>query len=115
MRISDWSSDVCSSDLEIGAYRHVGAQRVAVALFGELVRQIGFYPNEIALGDEVDDTRNGVGAIGGRCTAGQDVDSLDQRQRAVVKVDTAVHFGRRPAHAVHHHDVAVRTEVPPVD
>src|SRR3546814_20169038 len=32
MRISDWSSDVCSSDLRLGIYRHRG----------EIGREIGF-------------------------------------------------------------------------
>src|SRR3546814_15277888 len=39
MRISDWSSDVCSSDLEVGhrhAHRHAGAAVAAVGAVDEV-------------------------------------------------------------------------------
>src|SRR3546814_18377006 len=80
MRISDWSSDVCSSDL--------------------LFRGGDFKTREVALGDEVDDAGDRVGAIGGHRRAGQRVDALDQRERDVVEVDSAVDVRRRDRKSV---------------
>src|SRR3546814_14357350 len=54
MRISDWSSDVCSSDLD------------------------------------VDDSRDGVGAIDCRSTVGDDLDPLDRRSRYRADIDHAL-------------------------
>ena len=48
---------------------------------------------EVLLGDEVDDTGHGVGAVGRRGAAGQDVDAVDQRKRDVVQVDAAARVG----------------------
>src|SRR3546814_7565969 len=41
MRISDWSSDVCSSDLRLKASNHAGIDRAAVVQHAELVEQEG--------------------------------------------------------------------------
>src|SRR3546814_13910898 len=95
MRISDWSSDVCSSDL--------------------LFRGGDFKTREVALGDEVDDAGDRVGAIGGHRRAGQRVDALDQRERDVVEVDSAVDVRRSEAVAVPQDDVAGRTEAAKID
>src|SRR3546814_4978455 len=106
MRISDWSSDVCSSDL---------AEDVFVALFGQLFRGGDFKTREVALGDEVDDAGDRVGAIGGHRRAGQRVDALDQRERDVVEVDSAVDVRRSEAVAVQQDDVAGRAEAAKID
>src|SRR3546814_3281499 len=42
MRISDWSSDVCSSDLAVAEpRRHTASQRARIGLVGEPVQTIG--------------------------------------------------------------------------
>src|SRR3546814_5722054 len=68
MRISDWSSDVCSSDLD--------ADRAAE------VETLDFL-----LGDDVDHTRDRVGAIGRRRTVAQHLDAVDDGVRDGVEVD----------------------------
>ncbi|EXS67954.1 hypothetical protein BF95_19790 [Sphingobium sp. Ant17] len=81
-----------------------------VALVGDLVSKIGFKTRKIGLGDEVDDTRNGVGTIGGRCAASQDFHTLDQGQWNVVEIESAVQFSWNDAYTVQQHDVTVRTQ-----
>src|SRR3546814_5889662 len=68
MRISDWSSDVCSSDLD--------ADRAAE------VETLDFL-----LGDDVDHTRDRVGAIGRRRTVAQHLDAVDDGVVDGVEVD----------------------------
>ena len=106
---------VAASVVEIGTDRRVNAELVAVALLGDLFRQLELGPGEIALGDEVDDTRDGVSTIGRRCTAGENVDTLDKCERDVVQIGTTEQIGRCNAVAVKQHDVAVRTEATKVD
>src|SRR3546814_2520628 len=48
MRISDWSSDVCSSDLQLARSR-LGIQSLHVPLFGDLQRRVGEHLQEFAL------------------------------------------------------------------
>src|SRR3546814_1756979 len=73
MRISDWSSDVCSSDLGFGCHvlrLLVGAQadearvadRAAGGIFGEgdLGDKIGLYPMDLARRRPVDFDRRGL-------------------------------------------------------
>lgn len=101
--------------VERGAGRQVGTEGGAVALFGDLVAAVQLQAFEFVVDDEVDDARDGVGTVGGRCTAGQDVNALDEGERDVVEVDTADQFGGDDALAVQQDDVAVRTEAAKVD
>src|SRR3546814_9162741 len=74
MRISDWSSDVCSSDLGDGAARRIGgsAERVDIG-DGAGERDLGYVADEtlelFVLGDEigfaVDFDHRTAGAVGG--------------------------------------------------
>src|SRR3546814_14199571 len=48
MRISDWSSDVCSSDLQLARSR-LGIQSLHVPLFGDLQRRVDEHLQEFAL------------------------------------------------------------------
>ena len=113
--IADREDGVTATIIEIGAQRYVCAQRVAVALFRDLVREIRFQTRKIGLGDEVDNTRNGVGAIGRRCTTGQNVNALHQSERNVVEIEAAVQFGRNQARTVEQDDVTVRTHAAQID
>ena len=70
---------------------------------------------EIALGDEVDDARHRVRAVGGAGAAGQHVDAIDQRQRDVVEIDAPSRFGGHDARAVEQDDVAVVAEAAKID
>ena len=65
-------------------------------------------PFELAVQHEVDDARDGVGTIGRRGAAGDDVDALDERRREVVDVDAAVGVSRGHARAVQQHECAVQ-------
>src|SRR3546814_20487717 len=76
MRISDWSSDVCSSDLFAGIAALRDADRAAE------VETLDFL-----LGDDVDHTRDRVGAIGRRRTVAQHLDAVDDGVRDGVEVD----------------------------
>src|SRR3546814_7995898 len=42
MRISDWSSDVCSSDLAIGSFEDREEARAALGAFRKILRRFGF-------------------------------------------------------------------------
>src|SRR3546814_16520767 len=56
MRISDWSSDVCSSDLELADLAGLGDQPAVVAHpVGEEVRQVAVTPDSVVIGHGVTD------------------------------------------------------------
>ena len=88
---------------------------MTVTLLSNLVGDIGFQAGEVGLGDEVDDARNSIGTIGGGRTTGQHFDTLDQRERNIVKIEAAVQFGRNQTVAINQHDVAVRTQATQVN
>ncbi len=74
---------------------------------------------EAVVHDEVHDPRDRIGAIDGRCAAGQQFHPLDQRRRDLVQVGrigvgtgTRAAWGQTPA--IDEHQVAGRTEVPQV-
>ena len=69
--VADAQGRVAAAIVEIGAHRDVGAEGVTVALLRDLVRQVDVEASEVAAGDEVDNARNGVGAVGGRGAAGR--------------------------------------------
>ena len=52
----------------------------------DAVVRIEPYTFEMVVHDEVDDTRDGVGAVGRRCTASQDIDAIHQRRRDLIEV-----------------------------
>src|SRR3546814_10935871 len=81
--LTDAQHRVAAAVVEVGADRGVDAEDVAVALFGQLFRGGDFKTREVALGDEVDDAGDRVGAIGGHLRAGQRAEALDQRERYV--------------------------------
>src|SRR3546814_9503470 len=66
MRISDWSSDVCSSDLTRGGGARHEADRITLDVFAQ---------------HHVDDAGHRIGAVNGRSAAAQDIDALDHRPR----------------------------------
>jgi hypothetical protein len=60
-----------------------------------------------ALEDDIDDTRDRVGAIGGRCAVREDVDAVHGQRGNDRRIDGTDTIGlRRMAHAVHHHNRA---------
>src|SRR3546814_6143448 len=98
MRISDWSSDVCSSDLRLRS----------VERHAETV--------EIILEDDVDHARDGVRTINRRCTAGDYFDALDQVGVDRIEVDRgAVGGAGDAALAVDEHERAVRAATGEID
>src|SRR3546814_12206937 len=99
MRISNWSSDVCSSDL---CRTIIGR----VAIGGDAIFGRSLDPRLFLVEDEVDDTRHGVGAIGGRRAAGDDLDALDQPLRKSVHVDEPGHRRSDRTLAVEQHERA---------
>ena len=71
---------------------------------------------KIVLHDEVHDTGHGVGAVGGRCAAGQHFDALDQLSRNQVDIrrggiDTTGRRAGRQAAAIHQHQCALGAEI----
>src|SRR3546814_3146637 len=82
MRISDWSSDVCSSDLRGFAELLVGA---AVARAEETADSLARFEEIGGVGgDEADRARKPVAAIERRRRAAQDLDRLDEAEIDIV-------------------------------
>src|SRR3546814_12025473 len=73
MRISDWSSDVCSSDLAEAGERRVGDGRAAIHAQGALRTKI----DEFIINDEVPDVR-------GPLDTGMILEIIDVRGNAVL-------------------------------
>ena len=113
--IANAQNNVTASVVEIGADGHVSAEDVAVALLGDLLGSIDFNAGEVALGDEVDNTGDCVRTISGRCTAGQNVGTLDNRQWDGIKVDAAGCVGRNEATSVQQNKVTLRTDAAKVN
>src|SRR3546814_11654770 len=82
MRISDWSSDVCSSDLQVNALAVHGVDR-GDELIGESVER----------GGAVRKLDIGVGKAGERA-AGRDRDQPRIAERVERELDLAIGFGR---------------------
>src|SRR3546814_18214994 len=114
MRISDWSSDVCSSDLRLGnvagarivgseaerhavEVAHLGLAEVAVAQEAQIAHA-GM--NVIALGRDVGDADVGVGGRGGEEL--HDADGTGLAARALVELRFLVALGadHQPVEAV---------------
>src|SRR3546814_14362587 len=87
MRISDWSSDVCSSDLLLTT---IGVERVPgeVAVAGDICAVAGF--TDIMIGDTLADLENPVALP--RITVDQERKSVVKGQSVSVRVDLG---GRR--------------------
>ena len=71
---------------------------------------------KIVLHDEVHDTGHGVGAVGGRCAAGQHFDALNQLSRNQIdirrgRIDTTGRRTGRQAAAIHQHQCALGAEI----
>src|SRR3546814_14172672 len=88
MRISDWSSDVCSSDLAIvaDAPQQIGSEVRSVALFGDALANAEAKPFIVLPCHEIDDARHRVGAIDRRGAVLVDIGSLERGDRAHVEV-----------------------------
>src|SRR3546814_10228722 len=92
MRISDWSSDVCSSDLISAPLGEIGASKAAHAILGRIAlfvdageaRQL--HAVEIVLEDDIDGARDRIRAIYG-CAADRDgFDPIHQAGRNQVEI-----------------------------
>ena len=81
---------------------------LAILLVGDARGVLRLDAFELAVQHEVDDAGHGVGAIGCRGAARDDVDALHERGREVVDVDAAVGVGRGHARAVEQHQRAVQ-------
>src|SRR3546814_18598494 len=104
MRISDWSSDVCSSDLLAG----ISALRnAALDAAGE--------PLELALGDDVDHARDRIRTVGRRGAVAHHLNLIDDVVGARLEVDEVARavIGQRiicRAHPIEPHHTRVRAE-----
>ena len=63
---------------------------VVVAIVRDAAENVRLEPFEALVGDEVDDTADRVGTVGGRRAAGHHVDTLDQQLREQADVGTPV-------------------------
>ena len=103
-------ADVAAAVGEVGA--HDARQLVfeAVAFLGDAHLAIEFEALEILLKDEVGHTGHGVGTIGCRGTAGDDLDTLDRGRRNGADVGHARCVRRRRATPVDQHERTVGTD-----
>ena len=81
--------DVAAAIIEVAADQGVDVERFSLAAFGSRDGRADFRAFKVLLEDEVDDARNGVRAVHGRCAAGHDFDALKQAGRDGVDVDDA--------------------------
>src|SRR3546814_5071180 len=132
MRISDWSSDVCSSDLfavvgaadeqiaapvgEARAVRRAERQLLSVALRGDAGSGAQGQAALVLLGDDVDDAGDGVGAIDRRGATGDDLDPGDEIARDRRQTDAVADRRIGPgAPYVDTHQGAIVAEVAELD
>ena len=113
--VANAQDDVTASIVEIRTDGQIGTENVAVAFFGDLLGDIGFDTSEVTLGDEVDNTGDRVRTISGRSTTGQNVGTLDNRQRDVVKIDAAGCVSRHETTTVEQYQVTNRTDAAKVN
>nr|GEU28066.1 hypothetical protein [Tanacetum cinerariifolium] len=100
--------DVAASFVEAGAHGDVGAAALGVVVVGgAAVRRGGVEAGEVTLEVKVDDAGHGVGAVGHRRAAGQQVHPAQQGDGNRVGVHRAVQAERHQAAAVDQHQRAV--------
>ena len=88
---------------------------MAIATLVQRIGDLQVHAGEVLLGDEVHDTGDGVGTVGGHGSAGQRVNALDEGQRDIVQIDNAAKAGRGQALTVEQDEVAVGAEAAKID
>ncbi len=113
--IADIQHRIAAAVVEIGANRHVEAIARAVAALGDADRAGELDAGEVALGDEVCDPGDRVGAIDRRSAAGHDLGALDQRDGNDVEVGLAEQRRRYEPRPVEQHEIAVGADAAQVE
>ena len=113
--ITDAQHGVTAAVVEVCAHGEVGTEDVAITLLRDLLTELRGEAGEVPLGDEVDNTRHGVGTVCHRSAAREDVKAIKQSNRNVVQIDSTALVGGHNANTVDENNVAVRTEATKVD